>query len=328
MTHDVIRELGPLAFASHLKRLSERLMHDVSGMYADVDADFEARWFALTYLLQRQSPLAVSEAAELLGYTHPAVVQIAGAMERRGLIRSRRDARDGRRRLLSLTPRGRATVKRLAPVWAAVRACTQEVLDASGHDVLAALESVERELDREAMSSRLRRVLSPAEDSLVIEEFTPSLATHFARLNREWLGRLLPLEPRDRTLLACPEQEIIAKGGQILFARYGHQIVGTAAIIVQSSGVYEIAKMAVTAKRRGQGIGRRLCLAAIDWARARHAGEIRIATSPKLRAALALYRSLGFVEVAPDPVWKATYRRRTIFLKLAPITAPSSIQEE
>ena len=36
---DIIQELGSLAFASRLKRISERLMKDVSRVYADLDVD-------------------------------------------------------------------------------------------------------------------------------------------------------------------------------------------------------------------------------------------------------------------------------------------------
>ena len=44
---DIIAELGELAFASRLKRLSDRLMRDVSRIYQQMDVDFEARWFSV-----------------------------------------------------------------------------------------------------------------------------------------------------------------------------------------------------------------------------------------------------------------------------------------
>ena len=48
---DLIRKLGPLAFASRLKRLSERLMKDVALVYKDLNVDFQPRWFPVLYLL-------------------------------------------------------------------------------------------------------------------------------------------------------------------------------------------------------------------------------------------------------------------------------------
>lgn len=313
---DLIRELGPLAFASRLRRLSERLMQDVSSVYADYDSDFEARWFPVAYLLSQHQSMAVTEISGILGYTHPAVVQIAAAMERRGLVKSRGDAGDGRRRLLSLTARGKATVKRIAPVWDAVRRCTQDIIDASGYDVLGAVGAVERELERQELLSRIRHALR-ASVTVEIVPYTRTLASHFERLNREWLGHELPMEPHDRVMITKPETEIIAKGGQVLFARVDGTVAGTAAILAHKSGKYEIAKMAVTKEKRGGGIGRQLAQAAIAWAKNQGATSILIATSPKLDRALALYRSMGFVEVTPDAEWKGQYRRKTIFMILS-----------
>ena len=41
---------------------------------------------------------------------------------------------------------------------------------------------------------------------------------------------------------------------------------------------------------------------------------------PKLKAALALYRSLGFLNVTPDAEWQRQYQRATIFMKLESIS--------
>ncbi len=327
MHTDLIRELGPLAFASRLQRLSERLMHDVASVYADYDSDFEPRWFPVAYLLNQRKSMSVTQIANVLGYTHPAVVQIVAAMDRRGLIKSRSDAGDGRRRILSLSPRGRQTIARIAPVWDAVSSSTKDIIAGSGHDVLGVLDSVERELDRQELLPRIRQRLH-SDNGVEIIPFRKTLASHFGRLNREWLGHDVPLEPHDRVLIDNPSAEIINKGGMILFARAGREIVGTVAVIPHPIGAVEIAKMAVTPKHRGRGIGRSLAMAAIAWARQNGSTQILIATSPKLKHALALYRSLGFVEIPPDREWKSQYRRKTIFMRLdSPNTTDPSNKE-
>ncbi len=313
---DLLRELGYLAFASRLKRLSERLMHDVSRTYHDRDADFEARWFPIAYQLSRHSRMSVTEIAESLGYTHPAIVQIAGPMEKRGLIHSITDRADGRRRLLALTPAGRAIVKRVEPTWDAVRACTEEVVNEVAPEFLGRLTAIEDALDVKSMHARIRARLGHQSPPVQIVPFRKSLAPKFGTLNREWLGPLLPIEPHDQRMLDHPETEIIGPGGQILFARLKRSIVGTVAIPMHRPGVYEIAKMAVTERERGHGIGRQLTEAAISWAQSQGATELRIATSPKLKTALALYRSLGFLDVTPDAEWRRQYQRTTVFMKL------------
>lgn len=324
---DLIRQLGPLAYASRLKRLSERLMHDVSKIYRMHDADFEARWFPVAYLLLHKSPMGITEIAEALGYSHPAVSQIAGEMEKHALVRSPRTSGDGRRRLLVLTPRGRTTLKRVKPVWEAIRRCTEDVIHESGYDGLAALDAVENALSSMDMYTRIRKTLRPAAQEVRIIPYRSAFRRAFRTLNLEWLGREIPLEPHDRRVLYHPDVEIISKGGQVFFARVNRAMVGTVAVIPRESDAFEVTKMAVTEQWRGAGIGRRLANTAIVWAHANGAGEIRIATSPKLTAALALYRSMGFVETKPDAAWRAEYRRRTIFFKMLPNSSNTENEE-
>ena len=156
---DLIQQLGPLALASRLKRLGERLQRDVSQVYRDQKLDFHARWFPVAYLLSQFSDLPVTTVADKLGLTHPAVNQIAGQMSRHGLLTSRTDPDDERRRLLSLTSRGKKMVVKLRPLWVAVETCTSEVIEASGCNLLAGITAVENELDRLQMYDRIRHNL-------------------------------------------------------------------------------------------------------------------------------------------------------------------------
>jgi GNAT superfamily N-acetyltransferase len=214
-----------------------------------------------------------------------------------------------------LTSRGRSTLKQIAPVWVAIRDCTEELITDSGQDLLRALTAMEVSLHAKPMGERLR-VRLKSDRAVEILQYRPALRNSFESLNLEWLGRVVPLEENDRRMLHDPESAIIQEGGQVLFARVSRTIAGTVAVIRQKPGVYEIAKMAVTEKHRGKGIGRQLSLAAIAWAQNAGATEIRIATSPKLKPALALYQSLGFQETTPDAAWRSEYRRKTIFLIL------------
>ena len=314
---DFIEELGTLAFASRLRRLSERLLRDVSRTYRAENLNFEARWFPVFYLLWRQSPLAVTAIAQRLHLTHPAVNQVAGAMAKAGLLVSARDSRDDRRRLLSLSPAGKSLACQLQPIWQDIREATAELVNASGIDLLGAIALVEKSLDETNMSERVRTRCKKRQLAAVeIVNYQPRYRKDFKKLNLEWIEKYFTVEPIDQRILDDPEGQIIANGGRVILARLDRKIVGTAALIKHDSTTFELTKMAVTEKARGLQVGKRLALAAIEHAKALKARKILLFTNPKLIAANALYHQLGFapsIIVLRDAI---PYRRPTVALEL------------
>ncbi len=152
--------------------------------------------------------------------------------------------------------------------------------------------------------------------SIDIIEYEPKYARYFRDFNCEWLEKYFEVEPYDRIVLNDPQKQIIRLGGYVFFARWGGDIVGTCALIRHTDRKYELAKMAVTERFRGHGIGRRLVAAAIDKARALDAATLVLATSRVLAAANYLYQDMGFqytdlAEIGPLP-----YKRKTIAMKM------------
>jgi DNA-binding MarR family transcriptional regulator/N-acetylglutamate synthase-like GNAT family acetyltransferase len=317
MSEDVITQLRELALASRLKRLSERLMRDVSGIYDELSVVFKARWFPVLYALGQESPRSVTELAQTLRLTHPAINQIVTEMVRRGLLLRSRDAVDERKRLLSLTAKGEDTIRRLEPVWEEIRIANAEFMDEVGVDLLDVLGRIEAGLDRRGMYERVRERLDlPPRGEVEIVGYRPAYKKHFRALNEEWLRRYFGIEEEDERLLADPNRRIVRKGGAILFARLENEIVGTCALLRRPGAEFELAKMAVTERHQGRGIGRQLALAAIEHARRSGARAIVLMTSPELERACALYRKLGFREVDGYAVEKGKYCRCSIAMRL------------
>ncbi len=314
---DLIRLLGPLALASRFKRLSDRLMKDASRIYREQKLDFEPRWFPVFYLLSEQSPLAVTEIARELHITHPAVNQVAGAMEKAGLIVSWRDKKDDRKRLLALSPSGKYLIKELMPLWSDIKQAACELLDESSPNLLAALDRIESALDNTGMFDRIKAKIKKRQlEAVEIIDYKPCYRKYFRMLNLEWLKKYFSVEPIDKKVLGDPNGKILTKGGQILFARVNGEIVGTVALIRRNKTTFELVKMAVTEKAQGRHIGKRLAQTAIDRARSLGAHTIVLNTSPKLAVANRLYRQLGFVRVASTLQQERGYQRPTITLKL------------
>jgi ribosomal protein S18 acetylase RimI-like enzyme/DNA-binding transcriptional ArsR family regulator len=313
---DLIKELGELGFATRLKRLSERLMKDVSRIYGTLDVDFEARWFAVLYGLSRRSPLSVTALAQALGLTHTAVNQLAAEMMKQNLVRSTKDRKDDRKRLLGLTKKGRQVAVSLAPVWREIRAATKELIKATGQDILAGVAGIEARLDEKDMYERvLERMNIQPFETIEIVDYRPAYKKHFMALNREWLEKYFSMERPDREILSDPNGKIIRKGGAILFALRDGEAVGACALVKLSDKEYELTKMAVAPQARGRGIGTMLAEAIIDRARDLGATTLYLETSPRLEAAVHLYKKLGFRIFDGSPPGAHEFKRCTIAMK-------------
>jgi putative acetyltransferase len=138
----------------------------------------------------------------------------------------------------------------------------------------------------------------------------------FRDLNYEWLQEYFHVEPYDEIVLGDPEGQIIRRGGCVLLARLGDEIVGACALLKHTELKYELAKMGVTEKARGHGIGTRLIEAAIKRARDKGAETLVLATSPVLEAANRLYTKMGFRLADPDVIGPLPYSRHTIVMSL------------
>ena len=152
---DLIRKLGAFAFASRLKRRSDRMKADVTMLYHQQGCDFTDNWFLVGYMLSRVESSSITEMAETLGTSRPTLSQIVCDMAEHGLLSVKTNERDRRCKRIMLTEKGRDTVKALEPVWELVGECTEELLRATGQDVLKALSDIERKLKKKSMFARV-----------------------------------------------------------------------------------------------------------------------------------------------------------------------------
>jgi putative acetyltransferase len=134
-------------------------------------------------------------------------------------------------------------------------------------------------------------------DGLRIVPYRAEHADAFRDLNMAWIRKYFMVEPRDERDLGDPETYILAPGGAILMAELRGEAVGAVALMREHDGVYELAKMTVAESVRGLGVGRALGEAAIAHARAIGARRVELFTNSSLAPAIALYRTLGFVDI-------------------------------
>ena len=150
------------------------------------------------------------------------------------------------------------------------------------------------------------RILQTCDDSLVIVTYDPAYRGDFRRLNLAWLTRYFRVEPIDERVLGDPEGEILAPGGEILFATLDGVVVGTVALKPADEGAFELTKMAVDERHQGSGYGKRLLEAACSLARERGARRVILYSQRGLSAAISMYFKYGFNET---PLTDSRYSR-------------------
>ena len=143
--------------------------------------------------------------------------------------------------------------------------------------------------------------MSPATGQIAIREFQPGDEAAFRQLNEEWITRYFRIEAKDSEALNHPHSSILEPGGRIFFATVNAECVGTCALVPTGAFEYEVAKMAVTARCQGMGIGRRLLTAVVEAARSAGAHRLHLETNHVLTPAIRLYESVGFRQVPPMP---------------------------
>ena len=166
-------------------------------------------------------------------------------------------------------------------------------------------------------------------NNIVIVGYHPKYADYFAALNYQWITEFFVIEPEDRAALDHPEAYAIDNGGEIFFlldrSSGGEMVIGTAALVpkkvpkkalkktweeapqqaaaqtAETIEFYELAKMAVSPNRQGEGLGQLLLQHCIEFARQRRGNRIILTTNDILKPALAVYHKLGFKDLPVNP---------------------------
>jgi putative acetyltransferase len=125
----------------------------------------------------------------------------------------------------------------------------------------------------------------------------------FKQLNLEWLDKYNLTESHDLMVLNDPTGTILDRGGFIWLAKDGEEIIGTAAIMNEGHGHYELAKMTVAPAYQGKGISKLLIETCIAKAKEVKASKLLLFSNHQLLTALKLYEKYGFnhVEVKDSP---------------------------
>lgn len=312
-----LQEIGPLAIASRLKNLSEMLIEDMIDVYRNQHLDFEPRWFSFVHLIHHKGPLPITHIARELNQTHPAANQVANALEKKGIVLTKREKSDSRKRIIKLSPHGKELVKELEPVWESTEHSVNELLSQACPQLFDCIEAIEQKLTEKPMKERiLSHLQTMNKQDIQIIDYSTDYKNEFKELNEAWLKHYFKIEPEDSRLLNDPDKEIIMKGGYIVFATDGNSIIGTGAILRVDSNTCELTKMAVTPQWQGKQVGRKILRRLISDARSRNYKKMILLTSEKLNKAVSLYLSEGFSYTDTQSMQKHNFQRCSIQMEI------------
>ena len=309
-------KIGKVALGSRLRHLSDRVTEDAVKLYDLYNVELKPKWFPVFYVLsEAKQGKAITAIAGEIGQSHPAVIKTVKEMVRAGLVLEKKDKADGRKNNILLTEKGWDVADKIKDQYADVNAALEHTLSQTSHNIWAAIEELEFLLNEKSLFNRVlkEKKLREAENVKIVP-YQPKYREVFKNLNKEWITTYFKMEEADLRALNHPEEYIINQGGEIWIALYNNIPAGVCALIkMEQEGVYELAKMAVSSKAQGKGIGWLLGNAMVQRVKTLGASKLYLESNTVLEPAIKLYQKLGFTKVSGNPT---PYERSNIQMEL------------
>jgi len=311
---DFYEKTGKMALGSRLRRLSDQVTEQAAGIYDLYQVDLQPKWFPVFYALSGGEEKSIMDIAREIGHTHPSVSQIVREMATKGYIIEKKGTADGRKNFIVLSETGRQMMEKMQHQLKDVTSAIENAMEETQYDLWKAIAEWEFLLDQKSLLKRVQEEKKLREsEGVEIVDFEPRYAKAFRDLNEEWITTWFKMEEEDHHALDHPKEHILDGGGHIFIALYKGEPMGTCAIIKMKDGGFELAKMGVSPKAKGKGIGWLLGRACIEKARELGATRVYLESNTRLKPAISLYHKLGFRKIAGPP---SPYERCDIQMEL------------
>lgn len=295
-------KIGEMALGSRLRALSEKVTEDAQQLYELYDVALKPKWFPVFYFLsQRNKEQSITSIAQGVGHSHPSIIKIIREMVEAGLVSEQKDTSDGRKNNIILTQKGLTVSSKIKEQYADVENAIKQALQQTKHNIWLAMQEFEYMLNEQSLFKRVLEQKKRRESANIeIVDYLPKYQSEFKKLNEEWITSYFKMEQADRKALDDPNGYILNRGGKILVAVEGDVVLGVCALLKMENDKYdyELAKMAVSPKAQGKGIGYLLGKAIVEKARSLGASRLYLESNTILKPAISLYEKLGFQKVA------------------------------
>lgn len=286
-------ELGHIALGTALRQLAAQVSKDAENTYAKFGFAIEPKWFPVFYVLASKGADSVVNIAKEINHSHVSVSKIVKEMKARDLIESYKSSDDSRVTLVALNDKAKAMVPQMEKQCDAIDAAMRELKDETGIDLWEALSVVERHLRYRPISARV----DGESPDIKVVDYAPKYREAFKSLNVEWISKYWELEEPDFKALDDPEGYILNQSGVILIALDKGKPIGCCALIKQTDDTFELAKMAVSPKAQGKGVGLLLGKSIVERAKLMGLKRLYLESNSVLKPAVSLYEKIGFKHI-------------------------------
>ncbi|MEO1050995.1 MAG: MarR family winged helix-turn-helix transcriptional regulator [Bacteroidota bacterium] len=155
MEKDFLKGLGFTGVTARIKRISDNLLYDARMIYEESNLGIEPNWHLVFLLLKEEKQLTVTQIAQRLKFSHPAVIKITKKMKALGYLDSVTDSVDSRKQLLRLTEKSLKALPKFEQEWDRIQTLLQDVFD---EDLLQKLSVIEARLEWEGIYHRYKKL--------------------------------------------------------------------------------------------------------------------------------------------------------------------------
>jgi len=154
MNNDLIHEMGYIALATRLKRISDKMTYSTRVMYKKMEIDIEPNWYLVLILVKERPNISVMEIAKNLSFTHQSVITMTNKMKNKGYLKISKDVEDKRKTIFNITPKAVIILPQIIEIWKTGKEVIYELLNGDTA-ITKHLEILESNLDEKSFGERI-----------------------------------------------------------------------------------------------------------------------------------------------------------------------------
>lgn len=172
----VLEKSKSLVLGNLLQRLNENLRKEAQQFYKSQNIDFEPKWFPVIYVLAQKQAISIVELSQEIGYSHPTTISLLKELEKKELIGSTKDAKDERKRLITLTDKANKMIIQLQPLWSIMTEALVELTNTE-NNLFKAINEVNQNLKSKKLFDRMtaikdKSIPTTTQNSIKVDQVT------------------------------------------------------------------------------------------------------------------------------------------------------------